>query len=192
MKIGNACMVCLGAGIALSVFEYSLRIGATQTDMGGKKVVRIAAVYSAIQLLMLLSGIVIVELLRSVRLNLQVKHLWKTLLVALLLFYAFLCMRMAIRENSFEERREAEPENGMVAKYAARAGIRMLLIGMAAWYISHRSLWQTAGMWLLAFLAAAGGLVYGYWYGSKWHRQISFTGGLFLLITGGLFAVMPY
>ena len=53
MKIGRVCMICLGAGIALSVFEYALRIGATQSDMGGKKAVRIAAVYSGIQLLLL-------------------------------------------------------------------------------------------------------------------------------------------
>lgn len=185
-------MVCLGAGVVLSVFEYSLRIGATQIDMGGKKVVRIAAVYSGIQLLMLLSGMVIVELFRSAGLNLQTEYLWKTFLVALLLFYAFLCMRMAVRENGFEERREANPKNGTVAKYAGQAGARMLLIGMAAWCISRRNLWQTVGIWLLAFLASVGGLTYGYWYGSKWRRQISFAGGLFLLLTGGLFAVMPY
>ncbi|MFR3321051.1 MAG: hypothetical protein ACLTSZ_07815 [Lachnospiraceae bacterium] len=66
----------------------------------------------------------------------------------------------------------------------------MLLIGMAAWYISHGSLWQIVGIWISAFLAAVGGLAYGYWYGTKWRRQISFAGGLFLLLTGGLFAVL--
>lgn len=190
MKIGRVCMICLGAGIALSVFEYALRIGATQSNMGGKKAVRIAAVYSGIQLLLLLGGILLAELIRSAGLDLPTERLWRTLLVALLLFYSFLCMRTAIREKGFEERREAEPKNGVVAKYAARAGIRMLLIGMAAWYISRRSLWQTVGIGLLAFLAAVGGLVYGYWYGTKWRRQISFAGGLLLLLTGGLFAVI--
>ena len=191
MKIGRVCMICLGAGIALSVFEYALRIGATQSNMGGKKAVRIAAVYSGIQLLLLLGGILLAELIRSAGLDLPTERLWRTLLVALLLSYSFLCMRTAIRGKGFEERREAEPKNGVVAKYAARAGIRMLLIGMAAWYISRRSLWQTAGIWLLAFLAAVSGLVYGYWYGTKWRRQISFAGGLLLLLTGGLFAVIP-
>lgn len=190
MKIGRVCMICLGAGIALSVFEYALRIGATQSDMGGKKAVRIAAVYSGIQLLLLFGGVLIAELIRNAGLDLPTERLWHTLLIALLLFYSFLCMRTAIREKGFEERREAEPKNGVVAKYAARAGIRMLLIGMAAWYISRRSLWQTVSIGLLAFLAAVGGLVYGYWYGTKWRRQISFAGGLLLLLTGGLFAVI--
>ena len=190
MKIGRVCMICLGAGIALSVFEYALRIGATQSDMGGKKAVRIAAVYSGIQLLLLFGGVLIAELIRNAGLDLPTERLWRTLLIALLLFYSFLCMRTAIREKGFEERREAEPKNGVVAKYAARAGIRMLLIGMAAWYISRRSLWQTVSIGLLAFLVAVGGLVYGYWYGTKWRRQISFAGGLLLLLTGGLFAVI--
>ena len=192
MKIESACMICLGAGIALSVFEYALRIGATQSDMRGKKVMRIAAVYSGIQLLLLLVGMFVAELIRNARLDLPTERLWRTLLVAMLLFYSFLCMRAAVREKGFEERREAEPKNGVVARYAARAGIRMMLIGMATWYISHRSLWQTAGMWLLAFLAATGGLIYGYWYGTKWRRPISFAGGLLLLFTGGLLAAIPY
>ena len=94
-------------------------------------------------------------------------------------------MRTAICGKGFEERREAEPKNGVVAKYAARAGLHMLLIGMAAWYISHGSLWQIVSIWISAFLAAVGGLAYGYWYGTKWRRQISFAGGLLLLPTGG-------
>lgn len=49
-------MICLVAGVALSVFEYVLQIGATQSNMGGKKALRIAAVYSGIQLLLLLGG----------------------------------------------------------------------------------------------------------------------------------------
>mgnify|MGYP002151250892 CR=1 FL=1 len=36
--------------------EYVLQIGATQSNMGGKKALRIAAVYSGIQLLLLLGG----------------------------------------------------------------------------------------------------------------------------------------
>ena len=56
MKIGSVCMICLVAGVALSVFEYVLQIGATQSNMGGKKALRIAAVYSGIQLLLLLGG----------------------------------------------------------------------------------------------------------------------------------------
>ena len=51
MKIESICMSCLVAGVALSVFEYVLQIGATQSNMGGKKALRIAAVYSGIQLL---------------------------------------------------------------------------------------------------------------------------------------------
>lgn len=189
MKIGKLCIACLGAGIVLSVFEYALRIGATQGEMNGRKAIRIAAVYSGVQLLLLLLGVLATELIRNTGMNLQTEHLVKTLLVALLLFYAFLCMWISIRENDFEERREADPDNERVARYAAQAGARMLVIGMAAWYIS-RSLWQTAGMWLLAFLSAVSGLLYGYWYGAKWRRQISFAGGLFLLLTGGLFAVI--
>ena len=57
-------------------------------------------------------------------------------------------MRTAICGKGFEERREAEPKNGVVAKYAARAGLHMLLIGMAAWYISHGSLWQIVSIWI--------------------------------------------
>lgn len=192
MKIERACMICLGAGIALSVFEYALRIGATQSKMGGKEVMRIAAVYSGIQLLLLLLGMLVAELVLDAGPDFLTERQWQTLLVALLLFYSFLCMRAAVREKEFEERREAEPKNGVVAKYAVRVGIRMMLFGMAAWYISHRSLWQTAGMWLLAFLAATGGLVYGYWYGTKWRRTISFAGGLLLLLTGGLLVAIPY
>ena len=44
VKIGSVCMICLVAGVALSVFEYVLQIGATQSNMGGKKALRIAAV----------------------------------------------------------------------------------------------------------------------------------------------------
>lgn len=188
VKIGSVCMICLVAGVALSVFEYALQIGATQSNMGGKKALRIAAVYSGIQLLLLLGGTLAAELIRNAGSNLSLERLWRTLLVALLLFYSFLCMRTAICGKGFEERREAEPKNGVVAKYAARAGLHMLLIGMAAWYISHGSLWQIVSIWISAFLAAVGGLAYGYWYGTKWRRQISF--GLFLLLTGGLFAVL--
>ena len=190
MKIGSICMSCLVAGGALSVVEYALQVGATQSNMGGKKAVRIAAVYSGIQLLLLLGGTLAAALIQNAGLDLPLERLWRTLLIALLLFYSFLHMRMAICEKGFEERREAEPKNGVVAKYAARAGLRMLLIGMAAWYISHGSLWQVVGIWIPAFLAAVGGLVYGYWYGTKWHRQISFAGGLLLLLTGGLFAAL--
>ena len=175
VKIGSVCMICLVAGVALSVFEYALRI---------------VAVYSGIQLLLLLGGTLAAELIRNAGSNLSLERLWRTLLVALLLFYSFLCMRMAICGKGFEERREAEPKNGVVAKYAARAGLHMLLIGMAAWYISHGSLWQIVSIWISAFLAAVGGLAYGYWYGTKWRRQISFAGGLLLLLTGGLFAVL--
>ena len=190
MKIESICMSCLVAGVALSVFEYALQVGATQSNMGGKKVIRIAAVYSGIQLLLLLGGTLAAALIQDAGSDLPIERLWRTLLIALLLFYSFLHMRMAICEKGFEERREAEPKNGVVAKYAARAGLRMLLIGMAAWYISHGSLWQVVGIWIPTFLAAVGGLVYGYWYGAKWHRQISFAGGLLLLLTGGLFAAL--
>ena len=110
--------------------------------MGGKKALRIAAVYSGIQLLLLLGGTLTAVLIRNAGSDLPAERLWRTLLVALLLFYSFLCMRTAICGKGFEERRETEPENGVVAKYAALAGLHMLLIGMAAWYISHGSLWQ--------------------------------------------------
>ena len=142
------------------------------------------------QLLLLLGGTLAAELIRNAGSDLSLERLWRTLLVALLLFYSFLCMRTAICGKGFEERREAEPKNGVVAKYAARAGLHMLLIGMAAWYISHGSLWQIVSIWIPAFLAAVGGLAYGYWYGTKWRRQISFAGGLLLLLTGGLFAAL--
>ena len=125
VKIGSVCMICLVAGVALSVFEYVLQIGATQSNMGGKKALRIAAVYSGIQLLLLLGGTLAAELIRNAGSNLSLERLWRTLLVALLLFYSFLCMRTAICGKGFEERREAEPKNGVVAKYAARAGIKM-------------------------------------------------------------------
>lgn len=65
MKIGSVCMICLVAGVALSVFEYVLQIGATQSNMGGKKALRIAAVYSGIQLLLLLGGTLAAELIRN-------------------------------------------------------------------------------------------------------------------------------
>ena len=45
MKIGSVCLICLVAGVALSVFEYVLQIGATQSNMGGKKALRIAALF---------------------------------------------------------------------------------------------------------------------------------------------------
>ena len=92
---------------------------------------RIAAVYYGIQLLLLLGGTLAAELIRNAGSDLSLERLWRTLLVALLLFYSFLCMRTAICGKGFEERREAEPKNGVVAKYAARAGLHMLLIGMA-------------------------------------------------------------
>ena len=107
MKIGSVCMICLVAGVALSVFEYVLQIGATQSNMGGKEALRIAAVYSGIQLLLLLGGTLAAELIRNAGSDLSLERLWRTLLVALLLFYSFLCMRTAICGKGFEERREA-------------------------------------------------------------------------------------
>ena len=98
-------MICLVAGVALSVFEYVLQIGATQSNMGGKKALRIAAVYSGIQLLLLLGGTLAAELIRNAGSDLSLERLWRTLLVALLLFYSFLCMRTAICGKGFEERK---------------------------------------------------------------------------------------
>ena len=103
MKIGSVCMICLVAGVALSVFEYVLQIGATQSNMGGKEALRIAAVYSGIQLLLLLGGTLAAELIRNAGSDLSLERLWRTLLVALLLFYSFLCMRTAICGKGFEE-----------------------------------------------------------------------------------------
>ena len=108
MKIGSVCMICLVAGVALSVFEYVLQIGATQSNMGGKKALRIAAVYSGIQLLLLLGGTLAAELIRNAGSDLSLERLWRTLLVALLLFYSFyVCGRRSVGKDLKNEERQS-------------------------------------------------------------------------------------
>ena len=60
MRISGTGMICLGAGVAFYIFEYAQKIGATQAEMGGRKTFRITGIYSGVQLLMLIFGILIV------------------------------------------------------------------------------------------------------------------------------------
>ena len=91
-----------------------------------------------------------------------------------------------------EEHLEQEPGTGRLISQSARAGIKTTIISMLAWYASSRNFGETIMIWLLAVAAAVAGLLYGYWYGSKWSRQICFAGGGFLLIFGMLMAATPY
>ena len=169
-------MICLGAGVAFYIFEYTQKIGATQAEMGGRKIFRITGIYSGVQLLMLIFGISIVEIIRISGFEQNAAKWYHALATAVLLIYAFSCVRMAFYGKGMEE----------------RAGIKTTIISMLAWYASSRNFGETITIWLLAVAAAVAGLLYGYWYGSKWSRQICFAGGGFLLIFGMLMAATPY
>ena len=191
-KISGTGMICLGAGVAFYIFEYTQKIGATQAEMGGRKIFRITGIYSGVQLLMLIFGISIVEIIRISGFEQDAAKWYHALVTAVLLIYAFSCVRMAFCGKGMEEHLEQEPGTGRLISQSARAGIKTTIISMLAWYASSRNFGETITIWLLAVAAAVAGLLYGYWYGSKWSRQICFAGGGFLLIFGMLMAATPY
>lgn len=191
-KISGTGMMCLGAGVAFYIFEYAQKIGATQAEMGGRKVFRITGIYSGVQLLMLILGILIVEVVRISGFEEIAASWYHALATAVLLVYACSCVRMAFYGKGIEEHLEQEPDTGRLISQSARAGIKTTLISMLAWYASGRNTGKTLLIWLLAVAAAVAGLLYGYWYGSKWSRQICFAGGGFLLLFSMLMAAMPY
>ena len=191
-RISSTGMICLGAGVAFYIFEYAQKIGATQADMGGRKIFRIAGIYSAVQLLMLVIGIAIVEIIRISGYEQMAARWYRALATAVLLIYAVSCVWMAFDEKGMEERREQEPGTAKLITQSARTGIKTTIISMLAWYASNRILWKTMVIWMLAVAAAVAGLLYGYWYGSKWSRQICFAGGGFLMVFGMFLLAMPY
>ena len=141
---------------------------------------------------MLIFGILIVEIIRVSGFEQNAAKWYHALATVVLLIYAFSCVRMAFYGKGMEEHREQEPETRRLIGQSARAGIKTTIISMLAWYASNRNFGRTITIWLLAVAAAVAGLLYGYWYGSKWSRQICFAGGGFLLIFGMLMAASPY
>ena len=53
MRIQNIGIVLLAAGVALCMFEYTLEFGATQAEMGGAKVFKLAGLLSLVQAVLL-------------------------------------------------------------------------------------------------------------------------------------------
>lgn len=96
----------LGAGVAFYIFEYTQKIGATQAEMGGRKIFRITGIYSGVQLLMLIFGISIVEIIRISGFERNAAKWYHALATAVLLIYAFSCVRMAFYGKGMEEHLE--------------------------------------------------------------------------------------
>ena len=122
-KISGTGMICLGAGVAFYIFEYTQKIGATQAEMGGRKIFRITGIYSGVQLLMLIFGILIAEIIRISGFEQNAAKWYHALATAVLLIYAFSCVRMAFYGKGMEEHLEQEPGTGRLISQSARAGI---------------------------------------------------------------------
>ena len=117
---------------------------------------------------MLIFGISIVEIIRISGFEQNAAKWYHALATAVLLIYAFSCVRMAFYGKGMEEHLEQEPGTGWLISQWARAGIKTTIISMLAWYASSRNFGETITIWLWQLLRQWQ-VCYtdGYWYGSK-------------------------
>ncbi|HIR27483.1 MAG TPA: hypothetical protein IAB84_05855 [Candidatus Choladousia intestinigallinarum] len=184
MGIQNMGMVLLAAGIALCMFEYTLEFGATQAHMGSVKIFKLAGLLSLVQAALLLLSILFSILILQTDQPFWTNKILHGIITALLLYYALTVLKGAVKGDGFEERRQGEPQLREIFRQGLRAGGKTFAAGMAAWYLGRHNLWQPLSLWAVLFAAAAGGLMYGFWYGTRWRKQICFAEGILLLLMG--------
>ena len=184
MRIQNIGIVLLAAGVALCMFEYTLEFGATQAEMGGAKVFKLAGLLSLVQAVLLFLSVFLSVLILRTDQTVWTNKILHGIVAAFLVYYAMAVLRRALKGDEFEERRQGEPRTREIVRQGLQVGGKTFAAGMAAWYLGTHSLWQPFSLCILLFAAAAGGLLYGFWCGTQWRKQICFVEGILLLALG--------
>lgn len=105
-KISGTGMICLGGRSCFIFLNIRRRSAQHRQEMGGRKIFRITGIYSGVQLLMLIFGISIVEIIRISGFEQNAAKWYHALATAVLLIYAFSCVRMAFYGKGMEEHLE--------------------------------------------------------------------------------------
>ena len=88
MRIQNIGIVLLAAGVALCMFEYTLEFGATQAEMGGAKVFKLAGLLSLVQAVLLFLSVFLSVLILRTDQTVWTNKILHGIVAALLVYYA--------------------------------------------------------------------------------------------------------
>lgn len=152
MRIQNIGIVLLAAGVALCMFEYTLEFGATQAEMGGAKVFKLAGLLSLVQAVLLFLSVFLSVLILRTDQTVWTNKILHGIVAAFLVYYAMAVLRRALKGDEFEERRQGEPRTREIVRQGLQVGGKTFAAGMAAWYLGTHSLWQPFSLCILLLL----------------------------------------
>ena len=150
----------MGVGIALHIFVVMMETGATQGDLGKKKIFALGAIFLGVQICMQTCGILLTWWIKQYLHIAALERIYKTVYVILLIWIGYKLFAR-LRKTDFPDERKSSPLSLTMYYYSS--------ILSFFWVVS------------LGFLAAVGGFSFGYWNGVRSEKVLCSIDGALLL-----------